>query len=148
MPGPHGLTAAQVQALLPVPVLLALLLLAALELMLPPCPVDVALAPPVEPLAVVPAPPVPLVAVVASAPPLPLVAVAGSAPPPQPQTAASAATGARNTIEDHRMKSSIPERGRARRRAMVRVDVKPTAGRRRAPRRGLSARANVAGFAP
>jgi hypothetical protein len=129
MPGPHGSTAAHVQALLPVPVLLPLLLLP-LELaalLPPPCPVDVALEPPPEPLAVVFAPPVPLVAVVASAPPLPLVAVAGSAPPPQPQTAASVATGARNTIEDHRMKSSIPERCRARRRVMVRVGVKAAA---------------------
>jgi hypothetical protein len=153
MPGPQGSTAAQVHALVPVPELLALLLptlvLAALEPPAPPCPVDVAaLAPPVPP-AVVEAPPVPLV--VALAPPLPLVPLAAvvSPPLPQPHTAASNAAGARKTIEDHRMKSSIPKRGRARTRLTLRLDVKRAGAPPWTPRAAAAAScANVAARAP
>jgi hypothetical protein len=108
MPGPQGSTADQVHAPTPVPELCALLLLlealvvVALDPPLPPCPLDVAPLPPPVPLVV--APPV-----VALAPPLPVAPLAAvvSPPLPQPQIAASAAAGARRTIEDHRMKSSV-----------------------------------------
>jgi hypothetical protein len=113
MPGPQGSTAAHVQALLPEPVLLPLPVeVAEVAPPEPPWPLDVALAVLAVPLVVVPAPPLPVVVVVAAPPPLLLPVAAVSPVPLQPQTAASAAAGARNTIEDHRMKSSVPRRVR------------------------------------